>query len=232
MNLLALMYHRAREGPYGNSPETLDAHFAYIARHYRCVMPGDELALDQLNVCVTFDDAYSDFHSVVLPLLRRHGLRALVAVAPNVLDEPSGAVTEQGLRPREHCTWRQLEDAVSTGYVDIGAHGLNHVPLDAVDEVDLHAEIVLAKEILTSRFRREVSSFILPYGRFSKSSLALAWQHYRHVFRIGGADNAGWNANLIYRVDADQMSSPERLFGATRLLGHRLRRYWNLARGR
>jgi len=49
---------------------------------------------------------------------------------------------------------------------------------------------------------------------------------------IGSADNAGWTGRLIYRVDADEMSSPDALFAKRRLAGYRWRRRWNAMRSR
>ena len=63
--------------------------------------------------------------------------------------------------------------------------------------------------LLAARTGQKVESFVLPYDRFSAEALAYAKQHYRYVFRSGNADNAGWEASVLYRVDADQMPSPD-----------------------
>ncbi|MCX6950922.1 MAG: hypothetical protein NTV51_01855, partial [Verrucomicrobia bacterium] len=85
MNLLVLMYHRARAGRHGNSPAMLDEHFAHLAKQHRNVMPGEALSPGAVNVCLSFDDGYFDFHATVFPLLRKHGLRALLAIPPRVI---------------------------------------------------------------------------------------------------------------------------------------------------
>src|SRR5207253_3666710 len=89
MNLLVLMYHRARAGRHGNDPAMLEKHFRHIAANYRNVLPGDALDANRLNVCLTFDDAYFDFYATVYPLLMRHQLRAVLAVPPLVVRERS-----------------------------------------------------------------------------------------------------------------------------------------------
>jgi peptidoglycan/xylan/chitin deacetylase (PgdA/CDA1 family) len=119
----------------------------------------------------------------------------------------------------------------ATGSVAIAAHGLSHQRLDRPG-VDLHAEIERPRALLEAHTGQEVESFVLPYGRFSAEALACAKRHYRYVFRIGGADNANWDATVLYRVDADQMPSPDSLFARHRMAAYRLRRSWNAIRGR
>jgi hypothetical protein len=77
-----------------------------------------------------------------------------------------------------------------------------------------------------------VDSFVFPYGRFSRAALRTVKQSYRHAFRIGGADNGGWNSRMLYRVDADNMTAPDSLFTPTRRALYRSRRYWNILRRR
>jgi peptidoglycan/xylan/chitin deacetylase (PgdA/CDA1 family) len=242
MSLLVPMYHRARAGPHGNDPDRLDRHFAHIARHARCVLPGDWLKPGALNVCLTFDDATFDFYAVVFPLLKKHGLRALLAVPTAVVRERTDVPAEARLAaaadvndPQRDdggfCTWPELREMADTKLVAIAGHGATHVRLDR-DGVDLETEIVGAQTLLAARLGRSVTSFVFPFGRFSAAALQKVRQTYRYAFRIGGADNASWGDRVLYRVDGDNLRSPDALFTPPRRAGYRLRRYWNLARGR
>ncbi|MBS0632872.1 MAG: polysaccharide deacetylase family protein [Verrucomicrobia bacterium] len=238
MSLLALMYHRARSGPYGNTPAMLDAHFAHIAANYACVLPGDNLDPDRLNVCLTFDDASYDFYAVVFPLLAKHNLCAVLAVPPVVVSERVDLEPHIRLLVESdfsdgagYCTWTELREIARSGLVAIAAHGYTHRPLDGSD-VDLHTEIVSSKLLLSARLGCPVDSFVFPYGRFSPRALQLVQQHYAHAFRIGGADNLNWDRPLLYRVGADRLPSPTAPFSQPKRLGQRARRYWNRLRGR
>lgn len=242
MNLLVLMYHRARAGRHGNSPAVLDEHFAFLADRYPHVLPGDSLAAAPINVCLSFDDGYFDFYSVVFPLLKKHRLRALLAVPPKVILDRVGATTEARLKveieeafaqPEKggFCTWSELEEMAHSGHVAIAAHGLSHVRLDQPD-ADLADEIDAPQEILRARTGRPVDSFVFPFGRFSDVSLRRTKDRYRHVFRIGGAQNRGWDGRVLYRVDADCMESPRSVLAPARLLRYRARQIWNQVRGR
>ena len=235
------MYHRAQAGRHGNAPEMLDEHFAHIAAHHICVLPGESLDSRKLNVCLTFDDGYFDFYAVVFPLLKKHGLRALLAIPPVVVREncdATAAVRLQSVPDIAHadpyyggfCTWPELREMAQSGRVTIAAHGFTHCPLDR-EGVDLHTEIELPQTLLEARLGQPVDSFVFPYGRFNRAVLQRVRQHYRHAFRIGGADNRGWGGSLLYRVNADGMTAPDALFTRPRQAGYRARHVWNQLRG-
>jgi peptidoglycan/xylan/chitin deacetylase (PgdA/CDA1 family) len=242
MSLLVLMYHRARAGRHGNSPAMLDAHFAHISAHYACVLPGEPLADDRLNVCLTFDDAYFDFYAVVFPLLKKHNLRAVLAVPLAVVRESNDIPTATRINaPADvnhahphydgFCTWPELTELARSGRVAIAAHGQTHRRLDR-DDLDLHAEIVVPRAQLSTFLGCSVDSFVFPFGRFSPEAIRQTRAHYRHAFRIGGALNHGWDSPVIYRVDADELATPTAPFSPLRIVRYRARYYWNRLRGR
>jgi len=238
--LLALMFHRAQAGPLGNPPEMLDAHFAHIAGHYPCVLPGEPLTPGRLNVCLTFDDGYFDFHRIVLPLLEKHRLRALLALSPGLIMERTSLPDDARLRltadcPVPHeiagglCTWAELREIAASGLVAFAAHGMTHARLDD-PAADLNREISDPGLVLASKLIVRVDSFVLPFGRWAPRSLQAAQSHYPHVFRIGQALNSGWRAPLLYRVGADNLSAPDAPFTPASLRRYRVRAWWNRLR--
>lgn len=242
MRLLVLMYHRARAGRHGNPPDMLDAHFGELARRTRNVMPGEPLDPRRLNVCVTFDDGTFDFCDVVFPLLRKHGLRALLAVPPRFVQEradASAAVrsaleSDTAFAAPERggfCTWPELKEMSASGHVQVAAHGFSHCRLDA-DNVDVAAEIDGAGDRIAARLERPVEAFVFPFGRFSRRTRDAALRRYRYVFRIGGAMNRNWSRRVLYRVDADRMATPTSLLSGGRVAAYRARYFWNRLRGR
>jgi peptidoglycan/xylan/chitin deacetylase (PgdA/CDA1 family) len=242
MRLLVLMYHRARAGRFGNAPEMLDAHFAAIASRHVNVLPGETLAPDALNVCLSFDDATFDFHAIVWPLLKKHGLRALLAVPVGVVrDHVSPSASARVVIEPEHafinpdlgafCTWPELAELAASGHVAFAAHGFTHRRLDD-PAADLNHEVKDPKALLVERLRQPITSFVFPFGRTSPRALEVANQNYRHTFRIGSASNPSWTARALYRVDADMMATPTALFAPARLAAYRARYFWNRLRRR
>lgn len=234
------MFHRVRPGRLGNAPETLDAHFAHIAESFSCVLPGEPLDPARLNVCLTFDDGYFDFYHVVLPLLEKHGLRALLAIAPGLIAESCDLPAAERLRlpdglenPHEAsgglCTWPELREVAAGGRVAFAAHGMTHSRLDD-PAADLNREISDPGLVLAGKLVVRVDSFVFPHGRWSARALSAAKANYPHVFRIGQALNSGWNASLLYRVSADNLETPGAPFAPAALRRWRLRAWWNRLR--
>ena len=70
------------------------------------------------SVMLTFDDAWSSFWTVALPLLRKYQMRA-VLFAPTYWMNGAGP---QGL----FMNWDQLRDSVASGHVDVQSHAHRH----------------------------------------------------------------------------------------------------------
>ncbi len=72
----------------------------------------------QRCVLLTFDDAWSSFWSVALPLLRRYEARAVLFAPTHWINGagPDGAFMN----------WNQLRDAVASGLVDVQSHAHRH----------------------------------------------------------------------------------------------------------
>jgi peptidoglycan/xylan/chitin deacetylase (PgdA/CDA1 family) len=242
MTLLVLRYHRARAGMDGNSPEMLDAHFGYIAEHFVNVLPGETLPVDRDAVCLTFDGAYFDFYAEAFPLLKKHGLRAVVAVAPAVIrDKPPGsaqqrmqiAADDAYMRPDcgGFCTWEELQEIARSGIVSFAAHGYMHTALDD-PEADLETEVHVPRTLLAARLHVPVESFVLPFGRSNGEAVHEIRSSYAHVFANGEASNGNWDARLLYRVTCDNLRAPTDPFAPGRMMAYRARSLWRRVRRR
>jgi hypothetical protein len=240
MNLLVLRYHRARAGQQGNSARLLNAHFAHIA--YACAnrLPGEPLAPGMLNVCLTFDAGFRDFYAVVYRLLIQHDLRAVLAVAPScsgeydahqpadrLAFEPDGGLA--ACDDAGFCTWSELDEMVSSGRVTIAARSAG-MGCDRDRHARVQTDVIAAQTILSRRFARPVESFVLADGERSPSIVRAARQRYRFVFGSGDAANRDWHQPMLYRITADELSSPTAPFSARQLIRYRARYWWKQLR--
>ena len=223
--LVALLYHRAAQGKYANSPDMMQAHLEHLAKSYPVVLPGDTLLPFKVQVCLTFDDAFFDFYHIVYPLLRKLNLRAILAVPIQYILERTDIPAEVRLNttykkaPLElekapYCTWEEISEMSQSGYVEIASHSHSHVNLTAPD-VDLEKEVLGSKKILENRLNKPISTFVYPYGAFSPKLQGYVSQHYPYAMRIGSASNQGWDP-LIYRIQGDHLKSPDMPFKAYR----------------
>jgi len=236
--LLILMYHRAVAGPYGNSVPTLRAHFAHLRTAYPIVLPGESLAANRLNVCLTFDDAFVDFHAFVFPLLRECSLRAVLSVPTGFIipeshlsvEERLSVAPEEAMRGRmfqlkaPFCSWSELREMADSGLVSIASHSHQHVDLTR-SAADLEFEVLQSKRVLERQLGREVSTFVYPFGRTDARAHALVKRHYPFAMRIGGALNAGWTPSRqpLSRVGADGVRDIRQLLRWDRLVACQLK---------
>lgn len=235
--LRVVMYHHINSDdlPLSNTDAMMEAHLRQVAEHYTSVFPGEEAAD---AICLTFDDAYYDFYHYVFPLLKRYGLKALLAVpAAYILDDTDVAPHErlslkhreiyEGENYRTHapfCTYAELREMIRSGHVAVASHSMNHVNL-AEPGVDLGEEIAASKRLLEEKLGCRIDSFVLPFGKYSAASVDFAREYYRYVFRIGNAFNPSWEGigGLIYRIKGDGLRNPGELFAPWKQLGFGLK---------
>jgi peptidoglycan/xylan/chitin deacetylase (PgdA/CDA1 family) len=175
-----LMYHSV--APYERDPhlvtvhpDRLDAQFTWLRRTgRRGVGVGELLAARRRGrarrlVGLTFDDGYRDFAATVVPLLARHGFGATVYVVAGLFGghnrwDPDGE--RKDLMTADEVAW------VAGRGVEVGAHGMTHVPLAGADEADLAREVGESRRVLEDVVHRPVSGFCYPYGAHDDRALA------------------------------------------------------------
>jgi peptidoglycan/xylan/chitin deacetylase (PgdA/CDA1 family) len=168
-----LMYHSITD--YGRDPylvtvrpERLDAQLRWMRRRGLVgVGLGELLARPRRGmVGLTFDDGYRDFLEEAVPLLHRHGFSATVFVVAGL---PGGhnRWDPDGER-KDLMTADEVRAAADAG-MEIGAHGLTHLPLDA--GADLVAEVDRSRAVLTDLVRSPVTGFCYPYGAHDEAAV-------------------------------------------------------------
>ncbi len=243
---LCLLFHRIGGSAYSNDPELFRKTADLIRTRYRVVVPGDAPAAGMLDVCLTFDDAYYDFYHHVFPLLRQLNMRALLAVPVKyILDRSSvsagvrlgvphsEAMKEEVFREKApFCTWEEIEEMVESGLVVPASHSFSHCAM--TEATDPEREIVGSKEVLKQKLGRDVTTFVYPYGKCDAAVHETVMRHYDTAMRIGNAFNLNWhNRNgLLYRVNADNLTSPDEPFGRARMVRYFLKMLSNMARGK
>ena len=219
--LLALLYHKIGNSKYGNSLKNLEAHFAYIASHFKTLHPGDPIP-SGTSVCLTFDDAFFDFYHLIFPLLQKYHLKALLAVPTAYIQESSKLSPQERLEKvatfpdkappipsPAFCTWEELKTLAHSPLIQIASHSLHHRPLTS-KHINPEEELFLSKKHLEEKLKIAVTSFVYPFGAWDRKVHTLAKKHYKHLFRIGNAHNISWTNThqLLYRINGDQLPSP------------------------
>ncbi|MET9951091.1 polysaccharide deacetylase family protein [Streptomyces sp. NPDC006339] len=112
-------------------------------------------------VGLTFDDGYADFLESAVPLLRRHGFTATVYVLPGRLGGDNAWDADGPRKPL--LDEDGIRRAAAAG-MEIGSHGLRHVPLTDADDATLAAETRQSRELIEEITGDRVDGFCYPYG--------------------------------------------------------------------
>lgn len=218
--LLILMYHQVQD--IASKPNALEMHLGYLIEHYPIVLPGETLRTQEINVCLTFDDAKIDFYTEVFPLLNKFNGRAIVAVATGWIGTT-----------KKFCSWPHLQEMQASGLVYCASHGHNH--LDMTDPTThVIGEIHSSLTILNKHLGQIPNTFIYPYGRTNQKVQMLIRNHFAYAMRIGSAINWNWSGNtgLLYRVDAQTFWPRKRVWSFTNEMRWRVKYHLNTLRNK
>ncbi|MER6015767.1 polysaccharide deacetylase family protein [Streptomyces bluensis] len=170
-------------------------------------------------VGLTFDDGYTDFVDLAVPLLRRHGFGATVFVLPGRLD---GENAWDALGPRKRLLGKQgIRVAAATEGIEVGSHGLTHIDLTKADAETLRAEVAGSRALLSELTGTDVQGFCYPYGYLDQRVMdAVRDAGYRYACAVDPGPLNGVHA--LPRIHIGENDTSVRLFLKHRL--HRLRR--------
>lgn len=227
------MYHHVNSDRCSNDLHIFEEHLKYIKSKFTSIFPGEDIIGD--CVCLTFDDGYVDFYYLIYPLLKKYGLKALLAVPSKYILDVCDKAPEARMSFEHNdlfvnyekgtfCSVEELKEMIDSGLVRIGSHSHTHIDLTA-DGVDLDTELRLSKEILEQKLGVKVESFVFPFGKYNQEILRQAKQYYKYSFRIGNAMHKDFNGinGAIYRVDGDGLKSADEIFGFKKILGYKIK---------
>ena len=135
----------------------------------RCQHPTDE---GRPAIALTFDDGYANFHSRVLPLLRRHRIPATVFVITSLIGSEGPPPFDawsvkygQTLDPEawRPMNWAEIRECAASGLVTIGGHSHRHLKATSLSPHELAQEAHLSRQILTAELG-DVRCYAYPYG--------------------------------------------------------------------
>lgn len=173
MSALILTYHAVEPGstPLHVAPELLEEHLDCLVAAGAPVLTVTALAerigqgnLDGPAVAITFDDGLASVAEQAAPLLAERGLVATIFCVPARLggtsDWPSRA---PGTPVFPLASAQDVATLAAAGW-EVGAHGLEHDPLDQLPFDRLAAELAESRSRLEDAAGVAVRSFAFPYG--------------------------------------------------------------------
>ncbi len=135
-----------------------DAGYTFMtAKELADVLDGKK-ELPEKPVLLTFDDGHWDLDTDVLPILKKYNVKATAYIVPGFLNQSDFLSTTQ------------LQDVVSSGLVEIGAHTVHHMWLKGRLLTTVQKEVNDSKTMLEETLHIPVVSFAYPYGAFDQQA--------------------------------------------------------------
>lgn len=174
---LILMYHSideplsAVEARYCVRPSAFADQMAWLAHSSHNLVPLAAVVdairmarpLPENAVAVTFDDGFECFARNALPVLTKFGVPATLFAVAGLVGKTNDWMTAKGWPERRLMGATELR-AVQAAGIDIGCHGLRHMPMTGVSDAILTEETTLARQVLGETIGSEVSLFAYPHG--------------------------------------------------------------------
>ena len=226
--MISTMYHHVNSDRCSNDYKVFESHLEYISKNFVTTFPSAELP--KTPICLVFDDGYYDFYRLIFPLLKKYNLKALLAVTPKYILDDTDKSDDLRLSYKHNdlfsnykdatfCTYKELKEMIDSGFIQVVSHSYSHKNL-LEDDVDLHLELAESKKILNNKLNIQVESFVYPFGKYNQHILDETKKHYKYSFRIGNGVNQDFSGvnGVIYRIDADNLSSADEIFKFSKML--------------
>ncbi|RSK28311.1 polysaccharide deacetylase family protein [Bacillus sp. HMF5848] len=175
-----LMYHRVNDDikkELSVSIENFLWQMNYLKRHQYEVITMDllmkrvkEKKLTNKTIVLTFDDGYMDYFETTYPILKKFNFPSIQYLVPSYIETDKIFWWDQDLGSNQLMNWCQIVEISKSRLVQFGAHTVNHLDLDRIDEKMLGSEILVCKHILENRLNIPVYHFSYPRGRYNNMS--------------------------------------------------------------
>jgi len=173
---------------------------AAVARARRC-----GAALPDRAVVLTFDDAYRDFLTTVLPELEARALAATLFVPTAFVGSTARWLRDCGEQDRPLLGWSELREVAAAG-VEVAAHSHTHPQLDRVPATVARAEAATSRVALEDALGAAVEGFAYPYGYWNRPA--------RHAVRAAGFGYACQVGELTSSAADDPWAVPRHSIAA------------------
>ncbi len=196
-----LCYHRfgSDKSKMVVSPDDFARQMEYLAQHdYRVIRIADLIeflqgkrALPKRAVVVTMDDGYKSTYQYAFPILRRLNFPATIFVYSEYIGV------------REGLSWKEMQEMVASGLVDIQPHSKTHSNLgfaqpgedDADYQQRIEAETQAPLYDISKNLNIPVHTFAYPYGDTNKDVIE---ELKRRDYRLAVTVQPGSNAAFAY----------------------------------
>lgn len=173
-SLRVITYHRVRpdaDDPRSITPQRFREHLTALKENWRVVNLDEVIAaidgekpLPERAVLITFDDGYADLYDYAMPLLSEFNFPATIFMLARYVGRIGRTYSEANYPEAPFLSASQLREMDKAG-VEIGSHGLWHVPLSHLTLKEAEKEVCESKRLLSEILGKEIRAFSYPWGR-------------------------------------------------------------------
>jgi O-antigen biosynthesis protein len=136
-------------------------------------------------VVLTFDDAFTDFATVVMPILQKHGFPATLYVPTAYAGRTALWLHDCDEHQRPILSWRALRDIVSAG-VEVASHSHTHPQLDRIALPLVRDEVRRSRQMLEDNLGVPIDGFAYPFGYWNRNArLSVCAAGYSYACAVG-----------------------------------------------
>lgn len=167
-----------------------DGYTFITARELGEIINGEK-ELPQKPIVLTFDDGHWDLYTDILPILKKHNVKATAYIVPGMVGKDQDFLTE-----------KQLDAVVQSNLIEIGAHTTRHAYLTGRPLTTIKYEVEASKIQLEQMYSINVVSFAYPYGAFDEQVEKVVKEagYTTAVSTIPGIMQSGENKYFLYRL--------------------------------
>ncbi|MCS7250079.1 MAG: polysaccharide deacetylase family protein [candidate division WOR-3 bacterium] len=115
-------------------------------------------------VSINFDDGFYSVYKNSYPILKRYNFKFTLGLIVDYLKHKK-IKNENDYR---YLTIPEIKEMLENLDIEIASHSLTHPNLTKLKEEEIEKEVKKSKELLENIFKKEVVTFIYPYGRYDK----------------------------------------------------------------
>ena len=159
--------------------------------------------LDNLSVCITFDDAFANLILNVVPIITEYQVPITIFIPAGNLGSPPEWLknTDHTDRGEMVMTTIQLANLTDNPLVEFGSHTMNHRRLPELSEEEIRKELCLSRKIIGKITSRHIDAIALPHGAYNENIIQIALEEgYRQIFTLDPDVYIFQNRANIHRI--------------------------------